>query len=246
MRYEINLKDYHASPVRSLGEDFAGVSKDGTTLSFNNFYLEKDGRPFFPVSGEFHYSRMDERRWEDELIKMRMGGVNIVSTYLFWNHIEEREGEFDFTGRRDLRRFVTLCQKHGLCVILRIGPFDHGEARNGGLPDWLYGKPFEVRHTNEDFMRHVRRLYDEIGRQVQGLFFRDGGPVIGVQLDNEYMHSSAAWEMTTGISNEWIFAGDEGEKYLLALREAALASGLIKAKELPRKTGLFLRVAMNR
>ena len=229
MRYEINLKDYHASPVRSLGEDFAGVSKDGTTLSFNNFYLEKDGRPFIPVSGEFHYSRMDERRWEDELIKMRMGGVNIVSTYLFWNHIEEREGEFDFTGRRDLRRFVTLCQKHGLYVILRIGPFDHGEARNGGLPDWLYGKPFEVRHTNEGFMRHVRRLYDEIGRQVRGLFFRDGGPVIGVQLDNEYMHSSAAWEMTTGISNEWIFAGDEGEKYLLALREAALASGLTPA-----------------
>ena len=160
---------------------------------------------------------------------MRMGGVNIVSTYLFWNHIEEEEGVFDFTGRGDLRRFVMLCAKHGLYVILRVGPFDHGEARNGGMPDWLYGKPFEVRHTNEGFMRYVRRLYGRIGEQVRGLFFKDGGPIIAVQLDNEYMHSSAAWEMTTGISNEWIFGGNEGEHYLLTLRQAALDAGLIPA-----------------
>ncbi len=229
MEYRIDLKAYQASPLHSLGDDFTGSSPQGDILSFNNFFMEKNGKPFFAVSGEFHYSRMDDRRWEDELIKMRMGGVNVVATYLFWNHHEEEEGVFDFTGRRNLRKFVELCGKHGLYVILRVGPFDHGEVRNGGLPDWLYGKPFEVRHTNEGFMRHVKRLYTEIGRQVKGLFFRDGGPVVGVQLDNEYMHSSAAWEITTGISNEWIFSGDEGETYLLALRETALESGLTPA-----------------
>ncbi len=229
MRYEIDLKTLSLSPVYPLGEDFSGVSPSGDALSFNNYYLEKNGKPFLAVSGEFHYSRMNENRWEDELIKMRLGGVNVVSTYLFWNHIEEEEGIFDFTGSKDLRRFVSLCQKHGLYVILRIGPFDHGEVRNGGLPDWLYGKPFEVRTTNEAFLAYVRRLYGKIGEQVQGLFFKDGGPVIGVQLDNEYMHSSAPWEMTTGISNEWVSPGTEGEAYILALRDIALSCGLIPA-----------------
>ena len=229
MRFSVDLTSYRPQPVFSLGADFQGNAPGGDSLSFNNYYMERNGAPFFPVSGEFHYSRMDERRWEDELIKMRMGGVNTVSTYLFWNHIEEEEGVFDFSGRRDLRRFVELCAKHGLYVILRVGPFDHGEVRNGGLPDWLYGKPFEVRTTNEMFLSYVRRLYEKIGEQVQGLFFKDGGPIIGVQLDNEYMHSSAAWEMTTGISDEWVFRGDEGETYILALREMALQCGLTPA-----------------
>ena len=228
-RYAMDLRGFAAAPLYPLGEDFAAFSPTGHTLSFNNAYMEMDGRPFFAVSGEFHYSRMHENRWEDEIIKMRMGGVNIVSTYLFWNHIEEEEGVFDFTGQRDLRRFVELCRKHGLWVILRIGPFDHGEVRNGGLPDWLYGKPFEVRTTDPGFLACVRRLYEQIARQTRGLYFREGGPIIAVQLDNEYMHSSAMWEMTTGISDEWVFRGDEGEAYILALKEIALSCGMAPA-----------------
>jgi len=226
MTYRMNLAGFRTGKRFDLGPDFAGTSSAGDRISFNNYYMEMNGKPFYPVSGEFHYSRMDAGRWEDEIIKMRLGGINVVSTYLFWNHIEEIEGEFDFSGRRDLRRFVRLCGKHGLYVILRVGPFDHGEVRNGGLPDWLYGKPFEVRHTNEGFLKYVRRLYGKIGEQVKDLFWQDGGPVIAVQLDNEYMHSSAMWEITTGISNEWINKGDEGEQYILALRDIALESGL--------------------
>ena len=229
MEYQMDLSGFRAGKRFGLGPDFAGTSPGGERISFTNFYMEINGKPFIPVSGEFHYSRMDAGRWEDELIKMRMGGINVVSTYLFWNHIEEDEGEFDFSGRRDLRRFVELCAKHGLYVILRVGPFDHGEVRNGGLPDWLYGKSFTVRSTDEGFLRCVRRLYGKIGEQVKGLFYRDGGPVIAVQLDNEYMHSSAMWEITTGISNEWINRGDEGEAYILALRDIALESGLVPA-----------------
>ena len=225
-RFALNLKDYRPSPIFGLGEDFSGANPGGERLSFNNYFMERDGRPFLPVSGEFHYSRMDPLRWEDELIKLRMGGVNVVATYLFWNHVEETEGAFDFSGRRDVGRFVRLCAKHGLYVILRVGPFDHGEARNGGLPDWLYGKPFEVRTTHPGFMACVHRLYSRIGAQVKGLFYRDGGPIIAVQLDNEYMHAGAVWEQTTGISDEWIFTGDEGEDYILALRRLALACGL--------------------
>ncbi len=227
MEYQVSLKGIGRKKIYPLGEDFRGTSKDGGELSFTNYYMQKDGAPFFGISGEFHYSRMPDFRWEDELIKMKMCGINIVSTYLFWIHHEEEEGSFDFSGRRDLRRFVRLCAAHGLYVILRVGPFAHGEVRNGGLPDWLYGKPFEVRKSNDGFLYHIRRFYEKVAEEVSGLFYQDNGPVIGVQIDNEYMHSSAPWEITTGISNEWVSTGDEGDAYMLRLKELAAECGLL-------------------
>ena len=103
---------------------------------------------------------------------MKMCGINVISTYIFWIHHEEEEGVFDFSGRKNLRKFIELCQKHHIYVILRIGPF--GEVRNGGLPDWLYGKSFEVRKLNDGFLYYVKRLYTEIAGQVQGLLYKDG------------------------------------------------------------------------
>ena len=158
---------------------------------------------------------------------MKMCGINVISTYIFWIHHEEEEGVFDFSGRKNLRKFIELCQKHHIYVILRIGPFDHGEVRNGGLPDWLYGKSFEVRKLNDGFLYYVKRLYTEIAGQVQGLLYKDGGPIIAAQIDNEYMHSSAAWEITTGIADEWIFGGDDGEAYMYALRDLAKECGIV-------------------
>ena len=226
MKHALSIKSITPKEIRELGDDFRGENGRGESISFTNYYMQKNGRPFLGVSGEFHFSRMSDERWEDELIKMKLGGINVVTTYVFWIHHEEEEGRFDFSRRRDIRRFVQLCAKHGLYVILRVGPFAHGEVRNGGLPDWLYGKPFEVRKLSEGFLYYTGRFYYHIGKQVEGLFYRDGGPVIGVQIDNEYMHSSAAWEMTTGISDEWIFSGDEGDAYMLRLKELAAECGL--------------------
>lgn len=227
MKYRLSLRNLTAKNIYSLGDDFRGRSNNGDELVFTNYYMMKNEEPFLGVSGEFHFSRMMDSRWEDELIKMKLGGLNVVSTYVFWNHHEEEEGEFDFSGRRNLRRFITLCQKHGLYVILRVGPFAHGEVRNGGLPDWLYGKPFEVRTTEPGFLTCVKHLYTRIGQEISGLFFRDGGPIIGVQLDNEYMHASAPWEITAGISNEWVFGGNEGHTYMRKLKELAAECGLL-------------------
>ena len=229
MDHELSLAGVKPKEIYPLGKDFRGENGRGETLSFTNYYLQKNGKPFFGISGEFHYSRMPETRWEDELIKMKMCGINVVTSYVFWIHHEEEEGRFDFSGRRDIRRFVELCAKHGLYVILRVGPFAHGEVRNGGLPDWLYGKPFEVRTLNEGFLYYTGRFYSQIGQQTEGLFYKDGGPIIGVQIDNEYMHSSAAWEITTGISDEWVFSGNEGDAYMLRLKELAAEKGLTPA-----------------
>lgn len=227
MNYRLFCQGFGSKNIYDLGKSFKGSSKSGDNLSFTNYYMCKNEKPFFVISGEFHYSRMSADRWEDELIKMKMCGINTVSTYVFWIHHEETEGQFDFTGCRDLRRFILLCQQLGLYVILRVGPFDHGEVRNGGFPDWLYGKPFESRTLDEEFLRYVKRLYTEIGRQTAGLYYQNDGPIIGVQIDNEYMHSAAGWEMTTGISNEWITVGEEGEAYMLRLRDMAAECGLM-------------------
>ncbi len=229
MSDEMDLRDLKEKEIYSLGEDFRGRSKNGEEISFTNYYMMKNKTPFFGVSGEFHYARMCEERWEDELIKMKLCGINVVSTYVFWIHHEEEEGLFRFDGRRNLRKFMELCGKHGLYVILRVGPFDHGEVRNGGIPDWMYGKPFEVRSLNEGFLKYVEQFYRQVARQAEGMFFKDNGPVIGVQIDNEYMHSSAPWEITTGVSNEWVPVGEEGNDYMIGLKALAAKCGLTPA-----------------
>ncbi|MDO5292044.1 MAG: beta-galactosidase [bacterium] len=226
MEHYMKIAGLKKKDLKDLGEDFSATNDKGKKIGFTNYYMEKDHKPFYGVSGEFHFSRCDAKRWEDELVKMKLGGITVISTYVFWNHHEEEEGVFEFSGNKDLRAFIKLCKKHSLDVILRIGPFAHGEVRNGGMPDWLYGKPFEVRQLNEGFLTYTKRLYIKIAEQVKGLFFSDNGPIIGVQLDNEYMHSSAPWESTTGISNEWVPTGKDGKAYMLKLKEIAEECGI--------------------
>jgi hypothetical protein len=159
--------------------------------------------------GEFQYSRYPAEDWEREILKMKAGGVRIISTYVFWIHHEEIEGRFDWSGRRNLRHFVDLAGRHGMYVWVRVGPWDHGEVRNGGLPDWVlrHSKP---RGNDPAYLQAVRRFYGEIGKQLARLLFKDGGPVIGVQIENEYHERGEG----------------EGEKHLLTLRQMALDAGL--------------------
>lgn len=224
--YTLDLTQVRKQKVYPLGDRFCGASSDGHEISFTNVSMQKDGRPFFAVSGELHFSRVSPDQWDDSVVKMQCGGVNILSTYVFWIVHEEEEGVFRFDGRRDLRAFLSVCQKRNMQVILRIGPFAHGEMRNGGLPDWLYGKPFDVREYNEGFLGAVRRYFRAIHRQVDGYYFHQGGCVIAIQIENEYQHSSAPWEITSGVSNEWICGGTSGEKYMLALKKIMLEEGI--------------------
>ena len=148
-----------------------------------------DGRRVCPVMGEVHYSRIPANEWQREVKKMKEGGVTILATYVFWNHIEEEEGIFRWDGQRNLRQFLEVCQQEEMPVILRIGPFCHGEVRNGGMPDWLWSKDLRMRSMQPAFLVCVERLYRQIFTQVQGLQWKDGGPVIACQFDNEYRGS---------------------------------------------------------
>src|SRR5258708_2866695 len=192
-----------AAPVFSGHLKLRGTNPQGHSIEFTNYTMLQDGKPCIPVMGEFHFSRYPFQEWEDELLKMKCGGVNIVATYVFWIHVEEEEGVFDWSNNNNLREFVSLCGRHGLQVMVRIGPFAHGECRNGGIPDWLYGRPFQLRSNDGRYLKYVKRLYDAIGAQIDGLLFKDGGPIIGVQLDNEYMHAGAPWEVTFRQGTQW-------------------------------------------
>jgi len=192
--YEIDVPP-ESRPIRHGHLDLGGSNPRGDTLSVNSAYIELNDRPFFPIVGEFHYARYPADRWDTEIRKMKAGGINVVATYVFWNVHERKEGVFDWTGDLNLRRFIELCAKNDVSAIVRMGPFDHGEMRNGGLPDWLYGRPFEVRSNDPGYLDHVDRLYRDIAEQIQGLLYKDGGPVIGVQLENEFQHSAAPWEL---------------------------------------------------
>ncbi len=155
-------------------------------VSWDSHSLIIDGKRVTPVMGEIHYSRLPSDEWQSSVRKMKDGGVTIIATYVFWNHVEEREGIFNWSGQRDLRRFLEICKEEGMPVVLRIGPFCHGEARCGGIPDWLFTKGIKSRSEDPGFLALVDRLYRQIFTQVSGLQWKDGGPVIACQFDNEY------------------------------------------------------------
>jgi len=191
----------------------SGYFKLGTTtnsagheINVDSRSLRFDGQPVFPVMGEIHYSRVPRAEWRDELLKLKAGGVDIVATYVFWIHHEEIEGQWDWSGQRDLKQFVQTCGELGLKVIVRCGPWCHGEVRNGGFPDWVVAhKEWKLRSTDTNFLAAVNPLYRQIAQQLQGQLWKDGGPVIGLQVDNEFGGSP---------------------NYLMTLKKMAVAAGL--------------------
>lgn len=184
--------------------NLGGSDPAGHTIAFNSFYMDIDGKPFIPIMGEMHYSRVSHSYWEEQILKMKSGGINVIATYVFWNIHEDEEGVFDWSGDKNLRQYLQLCRKHGMYAVVRIGPFCHGEIRNGGIPDWIYGRPFEIRSNDEGYLFYVRRLYHNIAQQLEGLYYKDGGSLIGVQFENELQHSAAPWAFS--------YAGQPTEK----------------------------------
>jgi len=138
--------------------------------------------------GEIHYSRLPKNEWRDELLKMKSGGITVIASYTFWIHHEECRSQWDFSSSRDLKTFVETVKDCGLYMFLRIGPWSHGEARNGGFPDWLMHDGCELRTDDPAYLALVEEFYRRLYGQVKGLFLKDGGPIIGIQIENEYGH----------------------------------------------------------
>jgi len=148
-------------------------------------WFERAGRPWFPVTGEIHFSRIPRERWNEVLGHARAGGLNSIATYVFWRAHEPEPGRFHWDGDLDLRAFVELAADHGLDVVIRLGPWAHGEARYGGFPDWLIARDLPTRTDDPEYLALVRPLYAATIAQLKGLTHAEGGPVIAAQVENE-------------------------------------------------------------
>ena len=146
-----------------------------------------DGKPLQIISGELHYERIPREYWRDRLRKARAMGLNTISTYVFWNLHEPKTGVYDFTGSLDVTAFVRIAQEEGLYVILRPGPYACAEWDLGGLPAWLLADPNMVlRSADEKFLAPAERWLQRLGRELAPLQITRGGPIIAVQVENEY------------------------------------------------------------
>jgi beta-galactosidase len=146
-----------------------------------------DGRPFQIISGELHYARVPRAYWRDRLRKARAMGLNTVSTYVFWNYHETTPGHYDFTGQHDIAAFIRIAGEEGLHVILRPGPYVCAEWELGGYPAWLLADTAMVlRSTYPGFTAPAARWLDTLGRRLAPLLWTHGGPIIAVQVENEY------------------------------------------------------------
>ena len=187
---QYTFKDIEKKEIKRGHLHLGGVNPAGERIDVNSLYLEKNGKPWIPVMGEVHFSRLKKENWKEELEKVKAGGVTLVSTYLFWIYHEETEGIYDFSGDNDIRSFVETCKELGLYVALRIGPWAHGECRNGGFPDWLMKKDMKLRTNDPAYLSEVRKWYGKIAEEVKGLFYKDGGNIVVVQIENELVNNA--------------------------------------------------------
>jgi len=163
------------------------------------------------ISGELHYPRIPRGYWRDRLRMARAMGLDTVSTYVFWNRHELEPGKYDFSDDNDVAAFVRLAQEEDLDVILRPGPYVCAEWDFGSLPWWLLKSRVPIRSTHESYMRPVRAWLLRLGRELAPLQRALGGPIVAVQLENEY----------------GAFASDRA--YLRALRSAIADAGFAES-----------------
>lgn len=185
-QHKIDLSKIAPPTINYLSLGHTGPA--GKEIRVNNLYLEEGGIPQLPVMGEIHYNRMDHRYWRDALLKMKASGIDIVATYCIWSLHEEVEGELFWEGHLNLRRFVELCKELDMKVHLRFGPYCNAEIKNGGLPDWIVNNKNLVTRSNDPlYLEYTRRWYQAVYDQVKGLLWKDGGPIMALQLENEYV-----------------------------------------------------------
>ena len=156
-------------------------------LTIKDGEVKMDGKSFRIYSGSMHYFRIMPEYWEDRLRKLKAAGFNTVETYVCWNMHEPRKGEFDFTGRFDIRRFIKTAQEVGLYAIVRPGPYICAEWDFGGLPAWLLkDRNMRLRCAYPEYLQHVSDFYHRLFEEIGDLQQSEGGNIIAMQIENEY------------------------------------------------------------
>lgn len=187
-----------------------------------------NGKPFQVISGEMHYARIPRAYWRDRLQKARAMGLNAISTYVFWDLHEPKPGSYDFRGQLDIAEFVREAQQEGLYVILRPGPYVCSEWDLGGLPSWLLADPrIRLRSNQEDFLRPAAKWLKRLGLELAPLQITRGGPIIAVQIENEYGSFGDNRAYMSQIRDMDIKAGFDGALLYTADGPSELPSGTL-------------------
>ena len=175
-----------ASLLTFAPSEMMAAKKGGTFTTGDKTFL-LNGKPFVVKAAELHYPRIPRAYWEHRIKMCKALGMNTVCLYVFWNIHEQQEGKFDFTGNNDVAEFCRLCQKNGMYVIVRPGPYVCAEWEMGGLPWWLLKKKdIKLREKDPYFMERVKIFEKKVGEQLASLTIQNGGPIIMVQVENEY------------------------------------------------------------
>lgn len=158
-----------------------------TSFEIKDSVFLVNGKPFQFICGEMHYPRIPQEYWRDRIKRAKAMGINTISTYVFWNIHERKPGVFDFRGQADLAKFVKTVQEEGLYVILRPGPYVCAEWDFGGYPYWLQkDKKMVYRSQDASFLAACERYIKRLGKELVSLTATNGGPILMVQVENEY------------------------------------------------------------
>lgn len=170
-----------------LDVGFAGKCNQPGTFSYNRTSFLLNDKPYQIIGGQMDPQRIPREYWAERLQMAKAMGLNTIFSYLFWNDLEPTPGNFNFEDRNDVARFFRIAQKQGLKIVLRPGPYICGEHEWGGFPAWLTQVPgMAVRQNNQPFLDASKQYLDRIGKELGPLEITKGGPIIMVQLENEY------------------------------------------------------------
>ena len=185
--YAIVLLILLASGI-SLGQLNPALSSATPYISYNTRGFLINGKPVYVYSGEIEFVRIPQPLWRDRLMRMKREGYNCVSTYIFWDAHEPIQGQYNFTGNLDLDAWLTLVQQMGMYAIVRAGPYVCAEWDFGGFPQRLVDiSGMSLRNSNAQYLSCVDSFYTRLIPIIAKHQISQGGSVIAVQLENEYL-----------------------------------------------------------
>uniref|UniRef100_A0A7M5WZQ4 Beta-galactosidase n=2 Tax=Clytia hemisphaerica TaxID=252671 RepID=A0A7M5WZQ4_9CNID len=157
------------------------------TIDYEHNTFLKDGKPFRYISGSMHYFRTPHQLWEDRFYKAKMAGLNVIQTYVAWNMHEMFEDVYHFENDLDIVSYIKLAQQYDLMILLRPGPYIDSEWEYGGFPYWMNNKVGKlIRTSDQGYLNLVDKWFSVLLPKVKPLLYENGGPIIGVQVENEY------------------------------------------------------------
>ena len=181
------MASFSSSAFGAISDTMAPKTDSKNTFTTGDKTFLLNGKPFVVKAAEIHYPRIPRQYWEHRIKMCKALGMNTMCLYIFWNLHEQREGVFDFTGQNDVAEFCRLAKKNGMYVIVRPGPYVCAEWEMGGLPWWLLKKKhIRLREPDPYFMSCVDRFEKHVAEQLAPLTIQRGGPIIMVQVENEY------------------------------------------------------------